>query len=126
MTVNDPQLAAMPAARLAPAAEALAVVLPSSHIGSAGFATHAPHRRPGRRASADPGPSLGSGSSPGSGARVTKRGAGYDGSEDEFHHGGEVWKGSIAAPGFRTWRKRQRRREAHEKQEAAARLHDTS
>ena len=29
--------------------------------------------------------------------------AGYDGSEDEFHYGGEVWKGSIAAPGFGEW-----------------------
>ena len=28
---------------------------------------------------------------------------GYDGSEDEFHYGGEVWKGSIAAPGFGEW-----------------------
>ena len=28
---------------------------------------------------------------------------GYDGSEDEFHYAGEVWKGSIAAPGFREW-----------------------
>ena len=28
---------------------------------------------------------------------------GHDGSEDEFHHAGEVWKGSIAAPGFREW-----------------------
>ena len=34
---------------------------------------------------------------------MTKGGAGYDGSEDEFHYGGEVWKGSIAAPGFGEW-----------------------
>ncbi len=44
----------------------------------------------------------------GSGAGVTKRGTGHDGSEDEFE----------------AWRERQRQREECEKQEAAARDHD--
>ncbi len=31
------------------------------------------------------------------GAERPDAGAGHDGGEDEFHHGGKVWKGSIAA-----------------------------
>ena len=70
MTVNDPrsELAAILAARLARAAEALALALPDSHIGFRWLRNACPARRPGRRVSADPGPSLGSGGSPGSGS----------------------------------------------------------
>ena len=34
----------------------------------------------------------------------------YDGSEDEFHYGGEAYVGSQETPGFRAWRERQHRR----------------
>ncbi len=78
------------------------------HIsGFAGFATHAPARRPS------------------SGAGVTKSGTGHDGSEDEFHYAGErVFVGLPDTPRFKAWRERLRRREEREQQEAAARDHD--
>ena len=34
----------------------------------------------------------------------------YDGSEDEFHYGGESYVGSQKTPEFRAWRERQHRR----------------
>ena len=51
--------------------------------------------------------------------------AGYDGSDDEFHYGGErVFVGPPDTPEFKAWRERQRRREEREKQQAAACAHD--
>ena len=36
--------------------------------------------------------------------------SGYDGSEDEFHYGGETYVGSRDTPEFRAWDERQKRR----------------
>ncbi len=36
--------------------------------------------------------------------------SGYDGSEDEFHYGGETYVGSQDTPEFRAWDERQKRR----------------
>ncbi len=78
MTVNDPrpELAAM----LAPAAAALAEAYVDDMSAAPSPEDH--------RADAD---------------RMPEPETGHDGSEDEFHHAGEAWKGSIAAPGFREW-----------------------
>ena len=192
MTVNDPRpaLAAMLAARLAPAAEALALAYAEDM--NAGPPPEdrracAEHHRAGRAAlahlrqllalldwSAKRMPEPETAGAPADAPDEPVAGppdpqTGYDGSEDEFHYGGEVWKGSIAAPGFgewlgdlerrvgripmkegeegrliechvgervfvgppdtpefEAWRERQRQREAREKQQAAARPHDTS
>ena len=126
MTVNDPrpELAAMLAARLAPAATALA----EAYVEDMGAAPPpedrracADHHRAGRAAlahlrqllalldwSAERMPEPETAGAPADAPDEPVAGppdpeTGYDGSEDEFHYAGEVWKGSIAAPGFREW-----------------------
>ena len=126
MTVNDPrpELAAMLAARLAPAAEALALAYAEDmNAGPPPEARRAcaEHHRAGRAQlahlrqllalldwSAERLPEPETAGAPADAPDEPVAGppdpeTGYDGSEDEFHYGGEVWKGSIAAPGFGEW-----------------------
>ena len=126
MTVNDPrpELAAMLAARLAPAAAALVeAYLEDINAGPPleDRRADADHHRAGRAAlahlrqllalldwSAAHMPEPETAGAPADAPDQPVAGppdpeTGYDGSEDEFHYAGEVWKGSIAAPGFREW-----------------------
>ena len=127
MTATDPrpELAAMLAARLAPAAEALVDGLCGGHERRARrrrtTARDADHHRAGRAVlahlrqllalldwSAERMPEPEPAGAPADAPDQPVAGppdpeTGYDGSEDEFHYAGEVWKGSIAAPGFREW-----------------------
>ena len=126
MTVNDPrpELAAMLAARLAPAAEALAeayVQDMDSGPPPEDRRACADYHRAGRAQlahlrqllslldwSAERMPEPETAGKPADAPDEPVAGppdpeTGYDGSEDEFHYGGEVWKGSIAAPGFGEW-----------------------
>ena len=108
MTATDPrpQLAAMPAARLAPAA-ALALLDRSAN------------RMPGPETAATPADAPDEPA-----AERPDAGAGRDGRLIECHVGGRMFVGLPDTPGFEGWRERQRRREEGEKQEAAARDHD--
>ena len=126
MTATDPRpaLAAMLAARLAPAAAALA----EAYLEDMGAGpppedrrADADRHRAGRAALAhlrrllslldwsaermpEPEPAetqMDAPDEPAAGPPDPE--TGHDGSEDEFHYAGRVWKGSIAAPGFREW-----------------------
>ncbi len=126
MTVNEPrpELAAMPAARLAPAATALAEAYAQDMDAAPPPQDRracADHHRAGRAQLAhlrqllalidwsaermpEPEPAetqMDAPDQPVAGPPDPE--TGYDGREDEFHYAGEVWKGSIAAPGFREW-----------------------
>ena len=106
MTVNDPrpELAAKPAARLAPAAEALALLDWSAGRMPEPETASTPADAPGQPAAERP-----------------DAGAGHDGRLIECHVGGRMFFGLPDTPGFEAWRERQKQREAREKQEAAAR-----
>ena len=126
MTVNDPrpELAAMLAARLAPAAAALAEAYAEDMDAAPPPEDRracADHHRAGRAQlahlrqllalldwSAERIPEPETAAKPTAACHEPVAGppdpeTGYDGREDEFHYAGEVWKGSIAAPGFREW-----------------------
>ena len=126
MTATDPrpELAAMLAARLAPAAEALALAYAEDMDAAPPPEDRracADHHRAGRAQlahlrqllalldwSAERMPQPETAGAPADAPDEPVAGppdpeTGYDGSEDEFHYGGEVWKGSIAAPGFGEW-----------------------
>ena len=136
MTATDPrpELAAMLAERLAPAAAALAGACaedmsaappPEDDRALAG------HHRAGRAALSHlrqllgvldraavhlpepvPAPVEAPANDPDAWTPEPEPGSGYDGSEDEYHYFDEVYVGSQETPAFRDWLARQERREA--------------
>ena len=127
MTVTDPRpaLAAMLAEKLAPAVEALA----TAYVEDAGPEPPPPddraiaERHRAARAQLDhlhkllavldwaaahlpepePAPVEEPADAPDARASEPEPGSGYDGSEDEFHYGGEAYVGSQETPEFRAW-----------------------